>query len=50
MISGAAVIFGGIVTLNLASTVTLKALHIVSEKKRVKILAKLDGFLDAFVY
>lgn len=32
-----AIIFGGIVTMNLASTVTLKALRFASEKKRVKI-------------
>lgn len=40
-VTGAAVILGGIATLNLASTVTLKALHFASEKKRVRIFAKL---------
>lgn len=32
-----AIIFGGIVTMNLASTVTLKALRFASEKKREKV-------------
>jgi len=35
--TGAFVILGGIATLNVASTLTLKALHFVSENKRVKI-------------
>ncbi|KAF7806361.1 Heat shock protein DnaJ, cysteine-rich domain containing protein [Senna tora] len=37
LVTGAAVILGGIVTLNLASTATLKALHLVSENKRKKV-------------
>ncbi|KAI4335766.1 hypothetical protein L6164_014377 [Bauhinia variegata] len=37
LISGAAVILAGILTLNLASTVTLQALQFTSEKKRQKI-------------
>ncbi|CAJ2634832.1 protein BUNDLE SHEATH DEFECTIVE 2, chloroplastic [Trifolium pratense] len=35
-IKGFAVIFGGIVTLNVASTLTLKAFQIASENKRKK--------------
>ncbi|XP_028753832.1 uncharacterized protein LOC114713368 isoform X1 [Neltuma alba] len=34
---GTGVILGGIFTLNLASTVTLKTLHLVSERKRKKV-------------
>ena len=37
LVTGAGVILGGIATLNLASTVTLKALSFASETKRVKI-------------
>jgi len=33
----AAVIFGGVATLNLASTVTIKLLRFASEKKRVSM-------------
>jgi len=37
-ITGAFVVLGGIATLNVASTLTLKALHFASENKRVKIV------------
>ncbi|KAJ7978879.1 Heat shock protein DnaJ, cysteine-rich domain containing protein [Quillaja saponaria] len=37
LVTGAAVILGGIFTLNMASTVTLKALQFASEAKRRKI-------------
>ncbi|XP_028772969.1 uncharacterized protein LOC114730113 isoform X1 [Neltuma alba] len=37
LVMGTGVILGGILTLNLASTVTLKTLHLVSEKKRKKV-------------
>ncbi|KAJ7956651.1 Heat shock protein DnaJ, cysteine-rich domain containing protein [Quillaja saponaria] len=37
LIAGAAVILGGIFTLNMASTVSLKALQFASEAKRRKI-------------
>ncbi|MED6179852.1 hypothetical protein PIB30_004907 [Stylosanthes scabra] len=37
MITGAGIILGGIAALNLASTVTLKTISFVSEKKRQKI-------------
>ncbi|XP_061345302.1 protein BUNDLE SHEATH DEFECTIVE 2, chloroplastic [Gastrolobium bilobum] len=37
LVTGAAVILGGVVTLNLASTATLKALNFASELKRKKI-------------
>jgi hypothetical protein len=36
-IKGGAIIFGGIVTLNVASTLTLKAFQFASENKRVRI-------------
>ncbi|XP_027333495.1 uncharacterized protein LOC113848252 [Abrus precatorius] len=36
-VTGTAVILGGVATLNLASSVTLKTLQFVSEKKRKKI-------------
>lgn len=36
-ITGAAVVLGGIATLNVASTLTLKALQVVAENKRVRI-------------
>ncbi|XP_028786422.1 uncharacterized protein LOC114742313 isoform X3 [Neltuma alba] len=37
LVMGTGVILGGILTLNLASTVTLRTLHLVSEKKRKKV-------------
>jgi hypothetical protein len=36
-IKGGAIIFGGIVTLNVASTLTLKVFQFASENKRVRI-------------
>lgn len=36
-VTGAFVIFGGIATLNVASTLTIKALQFASDKKRVMI-------------
>lgn len=44
-ITGAFVVLGGIATLNVASTLTLKGLHFASENKRVMMTKKLHCFI-----
>lgn len=48
--TGAAIILGGILTLNLASSATIRAIRLANEAKRVKLKSKAPFFFFFFFF